>query len=170
MTSVLSGGSTAAGPVAAQAGAAAASVLAAVAREAGDGAVAAQAEALCTRLQRLAAQDAAALAEARAAMPGPDQVPAASDGRRDFALGRALDRAAMVPLEIAEACADLVSLARGFSGRAEPLSVADVEAAALLATGAARAAAHLVEINLAVGLDDERAVRARAAAASRTEV
>jgi formiminotetrahydrofolate cyclodeaminase len=70
-----------------------------------------------------------------------------------------------VPLAIAEACADVVVLARALADRLDPALGPDLETAALLAAGAARAAAHLVEINLAVGSDDERAVRARAAAA-----
>jgi formiminotetrahydrofolate cyclodeaminase len=85
------------------------------------------------------------------------------DERRDFALGRALDHAAAVPLAIAEACSDLVVLA----GELAPLAPADlapdVAAAAQVATGAARAAAGLVEVNLAVGPGDPRLVRANAA-------
>jgi formiminotetrahydrofolate cyclodeaminase len=55
-------------------------------------------------------------------------------------------------------------LARALAERVDPAQGPDLEAAALLAGGAARAAAHLVEINLAVGEDDERARRARRAA------
>jgi formiminotetrahydrofolate cyclodeaminase len=151
-----------AGPATAQAGAAAAFVIAAAAREAGDGTGAAQAEALAARLTRLAEEDVEALAAARAAFPASE--PEVSDARRDFALGNALDRAAAAPLAIAEACADVVLLARGLAERIDPGLGPDLEAAALLANGAARAAAHLVEINLAVGADDERARRARRAA------
>ena len=151
-----------AGPATAQAGAAAAFVVAAAAREAGDATGAAQAESLATRLARLAEEDAEALAAARAAFPAAE--PEASDPRRDFALGKVLDRAAAAPLAIAEACADVVVLARALAERIDPSVGPDLEAAALLASGAARAAAHLVEINLAVGADDERAQRARRAA------
>jgi formiminotetrahydrofolate cyclodeaminase len=152
----------AAGPATAQAGAAAAYVIAAAAREAGDATGAAQAEALATRLTRLGEEDEDALAAARAAFP--DAEPEASDARRDFAFGKVLDRAAAAPLAIAEACADVGILARALAERVDPAQGPDLEAAALLAGGAARAAAHLVEINLAVGEDDERARRARRAA------
>jgi formiminotetrahydrofolate cyclodeaminase len=152
----------AAGPATAQAGAAAASVVAAAAREVGDATGAAQAEALSVRLTRLAEEDAQALDAARAAFPGTE--PETSDPRRDFAFGRVLDRAAAVPLAIAEACADVATLARALAERIDPAVGPDLEAAARLAGGAARAAAHLVEINLAVGADDERARRARHAA------
>jgi formiminotetrahydrofolate cyclodeaminase len=151
-----------AGPATAQAGAAAAFVVAAAARGAGDATGAAQADALATRLLRLAEEDEEALAAARAAFP--DAEPEASDPRRDFAFGKVLDRAAAAPLAIAEACADVVVLARSLAERIDPAVGPDLEAAALLAAGAARAAAHLVEINLTVGAEDARARRARRAA------
>lgn len=154
---------TAAGPAAAQAGAAAATVVAAAAREAGDEPRAAQAATLAARLERLAVEDAEVYAAALEALPTTE--PSVSDPRRDFALGTMLDRAAVVPLAIAEACADVVGLARELADRVPSLAP-DLEAAARLAGGAAQAAAHLVEINLVVGADDERAVRARAAAAA----
>jgi formiminotetrahydrofolate cyclodeaminase len=137
-------------------------VIAAVAREAADPTGAAQASALETRLRRLADEDAEALAVARAALPIVE--PEESDARRDFALGTALDRAAAVPLAIAEACADVAALARELAERLDPAFAADLEASARLAGGAARAAAHLVEVNLVVAEDDDRVRRARAAA------
>jgi formiminotetrahydrofolate cyclodeaminase len=151
-----------AGPATAQAGSAAASVVAAAARLAGDPTGASQAESLAQRLTKLAAEDAEALAAARAAFP--ESEPDASDPRRDFAFGKVLDRAAAAPLAIAEACADVATLARALAERVDPAFAPDLEAAARLAGGAARAAAHLVEVNLAVGEDDERARRARRAA------
>lgn len=152
----------AAGPATAQAGAAAASIVAAAARHVGDATGAAQGSALETRLLRLATEDADAYAAAVDAFPS--EAHETSDPRRDFAFGTVLDRAAAVPLAIAEACADVVVLARDLAGRLDPALAADLEASALLAGGAARAAAHLVEINLVVGPDDERARRARRAA------
>jgi formiminotetrahydrofolate cyclodeaminase len=152
----------AAGPATAQAGAAAASVIAEVARRAGDSTGASQSEALAERLRRLAVEDADALAAARAAFP--DSEPETSDPRRDFAFARVLDRAAAAPLAIAEACADVAILARSLADRLDPVLGADLEAAARLASGAAKAAAHLVEVNLVVGENDERARRARRAA------
>jgi formiminotetrahydrofolate cyclodeaminase len=152
----------AAGPATAQAGAAAALVVASAAREAGDATGAAQADSLATRLTRLADEDAAALAAARAAFPNAE--PETSDPRRDFAFMQVLDRAAAAPLAIAEACSDVTALARALAERIDPAFGPDLEAAARLAVGAARAAAHLVEVNLAVAEDDERARRARRAA------
>jgi formiminotetrahydrofolate cyclodeaminase len=96
----------------------------------------------------------------------PRSEPEAPDDRRDFALGTLLERAAAIPLAIAEACADVATLARELADRLDPALGPDLEAAALLAAGAARGAAHLVEVNLVVSPEDERARRARAAAAA----
>jgi formiminotetrahydrofolate cyclodeaminase len=153
-------GGAAAGPVAAQTGSAAAQVLRAAAQAAGVGALAAQAVSLGTRLDRLAEDDARALERARSLMP--DAEPDEPDARRDFALGRAIAEAGAVPLAIAEACADLVILAESLAPDADAASAPDVEAARLLAAGAARAAAHLVEVNLAHAPGDERLDRAQA--------
>ena len=133
-----------------------------VARDCGETALAAQAGALGARLDRLAVEDERVLAAARARFPAAE--PAASDARRDFALGQALDEAAATPLAIAEACADVVDLASGLAPSASASYAGDVESARLLAAGAARAAAHLVEINLGVSDGDERLARAQRAA------
>ena len=137
--------------------------MAAAARVAGDAAGAAQASALEARLEKLAVEDAEAYAAAIAAMPQGE--PGTTDDRRDFALGTLLERAAAVPLAIAEACADVAYLARDLAQRLDPALAPDLEASAHLAAGAARAAAHLVEVNLGVAPEDDRARRARAAAA-----
>ena len=136
-------------------------MVAGAARVAGDATGAAQAEALAERLRRLAEEDADALAAARAAFPEAE--PETSDPRRDFAFAKVLDRAAAAPLAIAEACADVAILARSLAEQLDPALGPDLEAAARLAGGAAKAAAHLVEINLVVGEDDERVRRARRA-------
>lgn len=148
---------TAAGPTTAQVGSAAARVVAAAAP---DGASAAQAAALAARLESLAVRDREVLDAARSALDGAS--PDADDERRDFALGRKLEAAADVPLAIAEACADVASLARELAPLASVAGGGDLQSAALLAEGAARAAAYLVEINLVA--DDARIARARAAA------
>jgi formiminotetrahydrofolate cyclodeaminase len=75
-----------------------------------------------------------------------------------------LDRAAAAQLEIAEACAHVAILARALAEHVDPALGHDVEAAARVAGGAAKAAAHMVEIKLALGEDDERVRRARRAA------
>jgi formiminotetrahydrofolate cyclodeaminase len=152
----------AAGPVVAQTGSAAACLVRDAARAAGDGAAGAQAAALADRLARLGQRDAEVLAAARTKLA--DVSPEGADERRDFALGRSLEEAAAIPLEIVEACADVAALARALA-HLLPDAAGDLEAAALLAAGAAGAAAHLVEINLGVGADDPRLVRARRAAA-----
>jgi formiminotetrahydrofolate cyclodeaminase len=146
----LGSSAAAAGPVAAQTGSAAAGVLRAAAQDAGEQALAAQAGSLVVRLDRLADVD-------------------APDARRDFALGRAVEQAAAVPLAIAEACADVVALARELTPLVTTGFAPDVEAARLLAAGAAAGAAHLVEVNLVVGSDDVQVGRAQAAARAAAE-
>lgn len=120
------------------------------------------ASSLASRLERLAVEDAGIHATAVSALAATE--PATHSPQRDFALGTLLDLAADAPLAIAEACADVAGLARELAERVDPALGPDLEAAARLAVGAARGAAHLVEINLVVGEDDPRAVRARAVA------
>jgi formiminotetrahydrofolate cyclodeaminase len=84
----------------------------------------------------------------------------AESNDRDAAIGEALERAAAVPLEIAGAAADAAQLAAEVASRGDPIVRADAAAAALLAEGAGRAAAHLVKINLSVVAEDERRRRA----------
>lgn len=163
----LDSSAAAAGPVAAQTGSAAAGVLRAAAQDAGEQALAAQAGSLVVRLDRLAEEDTRAVGKARAAFAAADVD--APDVRRDFAFGRAVEQAAAVPLAIAEACADVVALARELAPLATTGFAPDVEAARLLAGGAAAAAAHLVEVNLVVGSDDVQVGRAQAAARAAAE-
>jgi methenyltetrahydrofolate cyclohydrolase len=114
--------------------------------------VAAQARALASRLRPLAAADAAAFArvlELRAD---------ANLDARD--LGPALERAADIPLQIADACAATAELAALAAERAVGHERADAVAAAALAEGATRAAAALVVANLATVAGDKRATKA----------
>ena len=122
------------------------------------GAVVAQAEALRARAVRLAEEDAEAV-EAFLAERAPQggQNPEV----RDYRLGRALHRAADVPLEIVEAATDVARLAAHTTRHCSGDVRADAAAAALLASGAARGAAHLVEVNLTTVEGDERVKRAR---------
>ena len=124
---------------------------------AGAGAAVAQADALRARANRLALADAEALAEYLVA-----RVTTADERQevRDFRLGQALDRAAEVPLAIAEAACDVAQLSAHVADHCEGDVRADAAAAAVLAAGAARAAAHLIEVNLGVAVDDERVLRA----------
>lgn len=162
------GESPAGGSAAALVGAIAAATAAKGARASGDHGSAAQAVALATRLTRLAVLDADALRAARTALA--DASAGGDDERRDFGLGRALARSAALPLEIAEACADVAALATMLAESVVPDFQPDCRSAGWLAAAAARAAAHLVEVNLAVGSGDERAERARDAAAFATDL
>lgn len=148
----------ASGSAAAVVGAMAAELVAMTARAATDWAdapgVAAQARALASRLRPLAAADADAFARVLAL-----RADSGSD-RRD--LGPALERAADVPLEIADACAATAELAAAAAERAVGHERADAVAAAALAEGATRAAAGLVHANLATAAGDRRSATADA--------
>ena len=152
-----------AGPAAAFVTAVSAALTAMAARSSRDmwrdaSAVVAQAESLRARAVRLAEEDAEALeaflAERSAAAEQETDV-------RDFRLGRALHRAADVPLQIAATACDAAQLASHTAEHCAGDVRADVAAAAVLAAGAARAAAHLVEVNLTALHGDERVARAR---------
>ena len=149
------------GSAAALVGAIAAAVTVKVARISRQDGFAAQASLLQSRLAELAPTDAQAFSSARQALA---ESAGGGDERRDFSLGVALDRASAIPLEIAEACADVAALAGELARTAEPDAQPDAAVAAVLAAAAAHAAVRLVEVNLAVGSDDPRATRARAAA------
>jgi formiminotetrahydrofolate cyclodeaminase len=73
-----------------------------------------------------------------------------------------LDLSCVIPLEIAEAAADTASLAALAAELGDGTYGPDAAAAAVLAAAGARAAAHLVSVNLTVSDGDERLVRARA--------
>jgi methenyltetrahydrofolate cyclohydrolase len=120
--------------------------------------VAAQALAIQDRAAPLANVDAKAWDEALAALRNVSD----GEGGGDSALERALERAAAVPLEIAQLGADVAELAAHGAEHCDEAYRADAAAAVALATGAAHAAAHLVEVNLGVREDDERLLRARA--------
>jgi methenyltetrahydrofolate cyclohydrolase len=151
------------GSVAALVTAAAAGLLAKVARSSEDHwpdapGIAAQAEALRDRAAPLAQTDAdeyeAALRAHREESEDPGE-------RRDFVLGRAFARAAEPPLQIAAIAADVSRLSVTVAERGEPALRADAVAAALLAAAAAATAAELVSVNLTASATDERVRRAR---------
>jgi len=149
----------ASGPASAAAAAFAAALVAKVGRGAGDDGAVAQAELLAARLTGLAAEDADAHAAAVTALAYRGE----ASEQTDFVLGTTLRRAADVPLQIAEASADVASLVASIAESVPPDQHADAVGAALLAEGAARATAHLVDINLAARPGDERGKRACAA-------
>jgi formiminotetrahydrofolate cyclodeaminase len=146
--------------------AAAAALVAKVARLSkptwgGAAAAAAQADALRDRVMPLAQSGVEAHAAALARLEG-DEADADAD-RRDFELGRALKAAAAVPLRIADVAADVAELAAFVAEHGIPSARADAAGAAILAASSAKAAALLVETNLAVGGDARRASRYREA-------
>ena len=91
---------------------------------------------------------------------------ATTDAAPGLVLERKLERAAAVPLEIAALGADAAALAALAGERCDGAYRADAAAAAALAAGGARAAAHLVEVNLGVQRG-RRAAGARTTRASR---
>jgi methenyltetrahydrofolate cyclohydrolase len=153
------GGSAAAVTIAFAAG-----LVAMVARGSSETAgLAAQALVLQDRIAPLAEADAKAWEEALAALDAAASGTEEGDAdQRDRRLERRLERAAAIPLEIAEIGADVAELAEAVGTSGDPAYRADAVAAAALAAGGARAAAHLVEVNLAVRIGDEQLARARA--------
>jgi formiminotetrahydrofolate cyclodeaminase len=123
--------------------------------EDGRGAVV-QAVELRRRAQALAAENAAAYRAARERL----DTPAGSETGRDAALRAALMRAADAPLGICATAADCAVLAAALAHDVDPNARVDAVGAAELAAGAARAAAALVDINLALLASDERRVQA----------
>lgn len=123
-----------------------------------DGAgAAAQAETLRRRVTPLVDLNVEAYVEAVATLRGRGD---------DDAIGRALDRAAEVPLEIGRAAADVGALAALVAEEGEPSLRPDVATAALLSHAAARTAATLVEVNLATVEGDDRVAAAQEFAAA----
>jgi formiminotetrahydrofolate cyclodeaminase len=112
-----------------------------------------QAEAFRARVAPLAQADADVYTEALSALRGRSDV---EERYRDQKLQAALERAAEIPLEIAEAGSDLACLAALLVENGNPEVRADAAAASLLAEGGARVAAKLVEVNLGATGDDPR--------------
>jgi methenyltetrahydrofolate cyclohydrolase len=121
-------------------------------------AVAAQAEAIRRRAAPLAQVDAEAYGAVLTMLREP---PDARPEQRDFQLGRAYSVAADLPLRIAEAAEDVAELAVAVADAVDQRYRADVAGAAILAAAAARTAAHLVTVNLAMTEDDPRPGQAR---------
>jgi formiminotetrahydrofolate cyclodeaminase len=126
------------------------------------GAVVAQAKVLRGRLSDLAPLNDEVYEQALAALGLPEEVDTTS--RREL-IGSSLERAAAFPLAIAEAASNVAELAAVVAEEGDPRVRADATAAAMLALGATRAAAHLVEINLGVLENDERLLHATRLAA-----
>ena len=123
----------------------------------------AQAQSLHTRALRLLERGTRAHAEAMETLAGrrgthPDAERAEV---RDWRLGQALKQAAQPPLELSACALTIAQLAQVIASNAAGEVRADAAVAAQLAAAAAKAGAHLVEINLVVGGDRQPAVHAR---------
>jgi methenyltetrahydrofolate cyclohydrolase len=130
--------------------------------EGGAGA-AAQARTLARRAALLKRQNTTAFAAAAEALSG--RMPSDRAATRDHLLRAALVRAAEAPLAIAQTAADAAALGVHVADHAPGFAAADAIAAAATATGVARAAAHLVAVNLATRGGDPHLLAARQAVA-----
>jgi methenyltetrahydrofolate cyclohydrolase len=117
-----------------------------------------QADELRSRSAPLAQADADAYADARETLRQRSTLEPES---RDETIRKALAVAAEVPLLIAATACDVTALAAHVAENGAGEIRGDAAAAAILAESAARAAANLVQINLATMPDDERLARAR---------
>jgi formiminotetrahydrofolate cyclodeaminase len=126
--------------------------------------VAAQAQALRSRVERLAEANEQAYLEALALIDG-----ATEDGDRNEAIGKALDTAAELPLAIAECAYDVALLGAEAAEHAVRGGAEDACAASMLAEAAARAVAGLVAVNLISLPGDERVEHARRLADAATD-
>jgi formiminotetrahydrofolate cyclodeaminase len=115
-----------------------------------------QADMLRARALSLAQADAVAYEDALTTLKDIDQI---KPDRRDAAIQEALIRSAEVPLLISQTACDVSLLAADVAQAGNPEVGADAGVAALLAEAAARAAGHLVEVNLATIPEDERTAR-----------
>jgi glutamate formiminotransferase/formiminotetrahydrofolate cyclodeaminase len=110
---------------------------------------------LGARLARLVEEDARAYEAVSAAYQLPKEPATAAEARR-ASIDRALIRAAEVPLDTAQLCAEVAALAEAVATRGNINAIADAGVAALLADAACRGAAYNVRINIA-GLSERSA-------------
>jgi formiminotetrahydrofolate cyclodeaminase len=136
------------------------------------GGAVAQADTLRARALSLAQSDAVAYEDALTTLREIEKI---APDRRDAAIQDALARSAEIPLLISQTACDVSLLAADVAEAGNPELGADAAVAAVLAGAAARAAGHLVEVNLASVPEDQRAARgevfaAKAASAARRAV
>jgi formiminotetrahydrofolate cyclodeaminase len=125
--------------------------VAVLARQAGQGASAVQAERILARASALSVSNELAFTRASRALD------ASNSGQTDeFALSRSLADAVEVPLRVCQIARDLVLLAEELAAGPMSQRRADLCGVARLAAGASDAAALLVRANAAVGRDDPR--------------
>ena len=117
------------------------------------GGVVGQSETFRARVAPLAQADADVYTAAMSALRGREKL---EERYRDQKLQALLERAAEIPLKIAEAGSDLACLAALLVENGNPEVRADAAAASVLAEGGARVAAMLVETNLGATEDDPR--------------
>jgi formiminotetrahydrofolate cyclodeaminase len=113
-----------------------------------------QAAALRQRLQRLTDAD----AEAYAAVSAAYRLPRETDDQRrerSVAIQSALSQAAAVPLEVADACAEVLGVCEAAAPVLNAAVISDVMVGALLAHAALEAAGVNVEVNLASMTDGQ---------------
>lgn len=148
-----------AGGLAANVVAQGAMLIVVLARAAGNGAAAAQAQSLCTRAGVLSVSNDEAFAAAL------QQLAALEEGEGDgFWLAVALGHAAGLPGVICETACDLALLAAELAESGDVARRADYVGIAQLAAAAAGTAALLVRTNLVISEDDWRLSTANAAA------
>ncbi|MEA2219894.1 MAG: hypothetical protein QOJ35_2520 [Solirubrobacteraceae bacterium] len=119
----------------------------------------AQGSALARRAVALGAANQEAYRGVTAALAG--DLPSGPAATRDQLLGDMLERATVAPLALARAAADTAMLGAHVADHAPVRAAADAIAAAAIAAGVARAATHLVAVNLATRSGDARLSQAR---------
>jgi methenyltetrahydrofolate cyclohydrolase len=112
-----------------------------------------QAETFLARVGPLVQSSAEAYKDAMALLHRREEI---AERYRDQTLREALERAAEIPMRIAEAGSDLACLAALLVQNGNPEVRADAAAACVLAEGGTRAAAKLVETNLGATEGDPR--------------
>jgi len=130
------------------------------------GGVVGQSETFRARVAPLAQADADVYTAAMSALRGREKL---EERYRDQKLQALLERAAEIPLKIAEAGSDLACLAALLVENGNPEVRADAAAASVLAEGGARVAAMLVETNLGATEDDPRVRHVRTLVAGAAE-
>jgi formiminotetrahydrofolate cyclodeaminase len=121
----------------------------------GASAAAGQAERLRSRASALLGEAEAAHSQAVDRLGRRTEASPEGAEQRDWQLGEALRRAAHVPALCAEVAADVAELGAETAAHCDPGCRADAVAACRLAEASTMICSHLVEVNLAVGADQQ---------------